>query len=361
MQKTIPSLNGLRAISIMMVIAYHYYQNKYFPDTKLVRYVGMFLFNGTLAVNIFFIISGFLITTLLINEENEYGSISLKNFYARRIIRIFPAYYFLLFVYFILNLIGYLHITTTGWLSILFFAKQFHYDSHETSHLWSLSVEEIFYLAWPLLFMQVGERKTIIILCLISMVTIIRIYKFNFPLPPLIDTIFTRGDALLIGCLFAIKYAKISSLITKYRMYLSLTIPLLIIFILFYNYLYKVLLNPEHTNFAFLLTATTYSLFGSEGMFTNLLLGIIIVFSINNRGTWFKLLNLPIMNHIGKLSYSLYLWQQLFTSERPLIHNLPLVLSIFIIYVLALSSYNLIERPFFKIKKYFVSRVPMIN
>jgi peptidoglycan/LPS O-acetylase OafA/YrhL len=354
MQKMIPSLNGLRAISIMMVIAYHYYQNKYFPDTKLIRYVGMFFFNGTLAVNIFFVISGFLITTLLKNEESEHNSVSLSNFYARRIIRIFPAYYFLLFIYFILNLIGYIHITTTGWLSILFFAKQFHYDLHETSHLWSLSVEEVFYLAWPLLFMKAGEKKVITTLCLISMVVIIRVCKFNFPLPPLIDTVFTRGDALLIGCLFAIKYDKISELINTYRKYVILIVPLLVTSILFYNYLYKVLLNPDHTYFSFLLTSVVYSFFGAEGLFTNLILGIIIIFSINEKGLWFKLLNLPVMNHIGKLSYSIYLWQQLFTSERPLMHSLPLVMSVLIIYLLGCSSYYLVERPFFKLKKYFV-------
>jgi len=95
----IPSLNGLRAISILMVVASHLYRHNFLPDNVLVRSIRLWFFNGALGVNVFFIISGFLITGLLIGEKENYGKISLKKFYLRRTIRIFPAYYFLLIVY----------------------------------------------------------------------------------------------------------------------------------------------------------------------------------------------------------------------------------------------------------------------
>ena len=82
--KQIPSLNGLRAISIAIVIIFH----AGFRNLGYANFPG-----GQLGVNIFFIISGFLITLLLIEEEKVSKKISLKKFYLRRIFRIFPAYY----------------------------------------------------------------------------------------------------------------------------------------------------------------------------------------------------------------------------------------------------------------------------
>ena len=79
------------------------------------------LADGNFGVNVFFVISGFLITTLLIAEENKTGAISLKNFYLRRIFRIFPAYYFVLLVYFILQSLSIMSFTSQSWLSSIFY------------------------------------------------------------------------------------------------------------------------------------------------------------------------------------------------------------------------------------------------
>jgi len=98
----LPSISGLRAISILMVIIVHatiHGNFKIFKISKIAFTLKTILGNGNLGVNIFFVISGFLITYLLIEEEKTQGKISLRSFYLRRILRIFPAYYFLLLFY----------------------------------------------------------------------------------------------------------------------------------------------------------------------------------------------------------------------------------------------------------------------
>ena len=102
-----PSIDGLRAISIIMVILNHLLSN--FKEVSnilfsniILKSIFRILSDGQLGVNIFFLISGFLITSILLNEELN-SEISIRNFYIRRTLRIFPAYYFLLLVYFILQ------------------------------------------------------------------------------------------------------------------------------------------------------------------------------------------------------------------------------------------------------------------
>jgi len=97
--KKIPSLNGLRALSILIVIFYHLLINKkiLFSNT-LISKIIFSIIDGQFGVNIFFVISGFLITSLM-QRENQTNNFSLKFFYLRRGLRIFPAYYFYLFIY----------------------------------------------------------------------------------------------------------------------------------------------------------------------------------------------------------------------------------------------------------------------
>src|SRR4051812_24348426 len=150
MRTYFPSLNGLRAISVLLVIAYHlkiYFL--YSQGIDLGENLSFFA-DGNLGVNVFFIISGFLITSLLLEEERMNSTISLKNFYIRRTIRIFPAYYFMLAVYFILQLCQVIHIGPSSWFTAVTYTKYFNADQDTvTAHAWSLSVEEHFYLLWP--------------------------------------------------------------------------------------------------------------------------------------------------------------------------------------------------------------------
>jgi peptidoglycan/LPS O-acetylase OafA/YrhL len=142
-----PGLDGIRALAVCAVVWHHTHGGiKYLPMTT----------NGFLGVDVFFVLSGFLITTLLIRERAKIGKISLKNFYVRRSLRIFPLYYLILFilaVYFIViggsssqralfNAELPFHLTyTSNWV-----------EAHSIMAItWSLSTEEQFYLCWPLL------------------------------------------------------------------------------------------------------------------------------------------------------------------------------------------------------------------
>ena len=156
----IPGISGLRALSIIMVLMSHW---GYFHPKGIFFIIN----NGAFGVNVFFVISGFLITTLLMKEEVDSGKISLRNFYIRRTLRIFPAFYFLLLFYFVLQLFHVITISVPSWITSLTYTKYFpikNGNDNYTFHFWSLSIEEHFYLIWPFLFSYLpGARKKLLI------------------------------------------------------------------------------------------------------------------------------------------------------------------------------------------------------
>lgn len=148
----IPSLDGLRALSIFLVVSLHSLQR--YSENHHVGIGWYGLFNGASGVFIFFEISGFLITTLLLQEHQKRGSVSLRGFYLRRAFRILPPLYFYIGFIVLLGVFGRLALNRSDIVSSLFF---FHnYATHSTmwslEHLWSISVEEQFYLVWPFIF-----------------------------------------------------------------------------------------------------------------------------------------------------------------------------------------------------------------
>jgi peptidoglycan/LPS O-acetylase OafA/YrhL len=147
-------LDGLRALSVLLVLAYHVNAHKFA------------WLSGELGVAIFFVISGFLITTLALREEEEYGSVSLKAFYVRRACRIFPLYYLVLAIYIVLEVgLNWSDGRTLMVKSLpyyLFYANDFspylfHIGTPFTLS-WTLAVEEKFYFVWPLLAFVILRR-----------------------------------------------------------------------------------------------------------------------------------------------------------------------------------------------------------
>jgi peptidoglycan/LPS O-acetylase OafA/YrhL len=145
--KRLDSIDGLRGISIILVLFDHYI---HFSGNNFLGPNISFFINSKNGVDLFFIISGFLITNILVKEHQKRGRISLFPFYLKRIIRIFPAFYFLIFIYFILSKLAIVNLTLSTWISSLLFLRQFFGSGWETSHFWSLSVENLFYLIFPL-------------------------------------------------------------------------------------------------------------------------------------------------------------------------------------------------------------------
>jgi peptidoglycan/LPS O-acetylase OafA/YrhL len=152
----IPSLDGIRAVAVALVLACHYGNDFGISD----------FFNvGDLGVRIFFVISGFLITSLLLKELKQAGSIDLKRFYFRRTLRIFPPFYFYLGAMLALSALGLCNLTFRGALPAFTYTSNYwtewNLSGFVTSHSWSLATEEQFYLIWPFVLWDSGANPRV--------------------------------------------------------------------------------------------------------------------------------------------------------------------------------------------------------
>lgn len=146
-------IDGLRGLAILLVLYHHIFVSMGIPLSRL------FPFDGLFGVGIFFVISGYLITTLLLNERAAVGRISLWRFYGRRSVRIFPAFYFFIVVMMVARSQGWVEFDQKGLLaSIFYFRNVGSYSDSVLQHTWSLAVEEQFYLFWPFCLVFVPER-----------------------------------------------------------------------------------------------------------------------------------------------------------------------------------------------------------
>ena len=210
----IPSLDGLRALSIFLVVSLHTVQR-----FSMNHHVGLgwyVLFNGLYGVEIFFVISGFLITSLLLQEQRKHGSISLRGFYLRRAFRILPPLYFYIGVVLALAIAGRIALNWNDIFSSLFFFHNISQTSNMWSleHLWSISVEEQFYLLWPVvLFLSIrrrgyeGRSKAAVFPIIILLISPLARVVFGQMKNPLMHTIGVKilnFDFLMFGCLIAL-------------------------------------------------------------------------------------------------------------------------------------------------------------
>src|ERR1044072_1415372 len=208
-----PWLDGLRGIAITAVFIHHLQHFIYQGD----RLFGwLFLPFGSLGVDIFFVLSGFLITTLLLEEHASTNTINLKKFYIRRALRLLPALFVLLAftALFALLFLPFSEATTTARLSIIAifygtnWALAFGERSDLLGHLWSLAVEEQFYVIWPLALMLVlrfGLARRRLVLLIVSLIVLVCLYRCLL-VSPEVDPLRiyfgsdTRADSLLAGC-----------------------------------------------------------------------------------------------------------------------------------------------------------------
>jgi len=350
-----PSINGLRALSIIMVLYHHLEIHQIlvadFSKINWIIPVVHFFQDGQLGVNIFFCISGFLITSLLLQEEERTHTISLKNFFIRRTLRIFPAYFFLLGVYALLQIFGYIHIAPDSWLTSITYTKYFNWNADWlTAHAWSLSVEEHFYLLWPLIFISGDRPRKIIAILLFCLPALMRV-SIGLDTFELFNdlTLFARIDAIAIGCIFALYKDQIYKICNPYWsviFYISAGLLFMtsVLGHFLSNHQYNVFLVPINPTI---------------GMFANFLIAIIMMYSIfYTEGIWFKILNLRVINYIGILSYSIYLWQQIFMNKSAYWYN-QFPANIVCIMIAAMISYYMIEKPFLKLKSKFITQISL--
>jgi peptidoglycan/LPS O-acetylase OafA/YrhL len=222
----ISALDGLRGIAILAVLVHHYYQ-AFLPgtdnwlDRNSLRIAGI----GWAGVDLFFVLSGFLITGILLDARAGGGSY-FKAFYARRFLRIFPAYYLFLFVlFFVLPNVGSLrdradlHAIVNDQIWFWTYTNNINssihlnvqYGAFVNGHLWSLAVEEQFYLFWPLVVLLAGRRGLApVCLVLIAFAFLTRVAIREQWLPVFNNNIAAyamtpaRLDSLAIGALVAL-------------------------------------------------------------------------------------------------------------------------------------------------------------
>jgi len=204
--RRIPSVDGLRAISIGLVLFGHLAGTSNFFPRSTFAPLGDF---GNLGVRVFFVISGFLITFLMLDEIEATGTVSLKLFYLRRTLRIFPASYAYILFVLIASMLGLATLSPGDLFHGLTYTMN--YDKHASwlvGHLWSLSVEEQFYLLWPVVIALFGIRHATLIassalwiapLCRLAIQIFLPAsrYAIRWWFPTIMDPIAT-------GCLLAI-------------------------------------------------------------------------------------------------------------------------------------------------------------
>lgn len=210
----LPCLDGWRALAIALVLIQHSYPQPGWPIALSWWPLSTI---GGVGVRFFFVISGFLITWLMLNEQSRTGKVSLKMFYVRRCLRILPVYFMFLATVGLFQSIGGYHVSINHWLKCLTFTVNYGGAHSPVGHLWSLGVEEQFYLLWPPLAVWAGvrNRKRLTSMLLIPIVVCpllrwygglldhssplreIALYKHAFP---------TIADGLSIGCLGGIAW-----------------------------------------------------------------------------------------------------------------------------------------------------------
>ncbi|MBS1800261.1 MAG: acyltransferase [Acidobacteria bacterium] len=326
-KRSIPSLDGLRAIAVLLVIFAHVGFVEKVESFAAKSHLGIAstilkIDAGDLGVSLFFVISGYLITTLLLKERLETGRIDLKRFYLRRCFRIFPPFYFYLFVITILWINHRVPLNWGGLISAATYTSNYYpYSlSHPESqgwlvgHTWSLSLEEQFYLFWPVSLHFLGKDKSIKVgIALLLVVPVSRLIMLNsYPGLAFDGQVFrmfhTRIDTIIAGSVLALIWA-----IPRWRSLLVALTTSKISGLAALLVLVAVLrLNMQSSYFQALVGISL------EGI----LLAYIMLYSIANPNTLIgKLLNNRVVCHFGIISYGLYLWQQLYVGPSFLFHG----------------------------------------
>ncbi len=328
----IPCLDGLRAIAIGAVLLAHATGTRGLPVFPGFQWLGNI---GDLGVRVFFVISGFLITHLLLAEMQETGGIGLRTFYIRRAFRIFPAFYvFIAFVTIfwtlrILNLKP-SHLVYAATYTINYIPKK----SWNVGHLWSLAVEEQFYLLWPALLAVAGlKRSKSAAIAAVAVAPILRVciwyllpekeYLINRSFPTVMDSIAT-------GCLLACFRQQLWNNPIYRRLLESQAIIAVPIIVMVANYL------SSHTRPDIVLGQTVRN-FG---------VAICIDWSVRNwESRMGRILNSKALVFLGTLSYSLYLWQQVFLNSSSSAIFCAFPLNLVLAFLFASLSFYIIERP----------------
>jgi peptidoglycan/LPS O-acetylase OafA/YrhL len=333
--RNIPSLDGLRGVSILLVMLGHAHGTRGFPSWIPYSVTD----HAALGVQIFFVISGYLITTLILDEERKTGTISLKLFYARRTIRIFPPFYLFLLVLTLgawagmLQLPKYNLLFAAAYLMNLVPAGSW---TWVTGHLWSLSAEEQFYLMWPATLKFAGKNRALALAAIVAVgspLVALALYQVNHDLS--IRFLGVLSDSIACGCVLAgimpwLRRQKLfwTALSARAGGLVILMIPLID--------------HRNHPRIHLLVIDTA--------------LNLCICYCIARYTEFPKTMGGRFLNNgalvsIGRISYSTYLWQQLFLNPKgtALLQTFPV--NVVATFGCAAISYAIVEKPLAGLRK----------
>ena len=349
-RRYITGLDGIRAIAVIMVLAYH---------LKLALFKS-----GFLGVTVFFVLSGYLITGILISEVEEEGTIDLKNFWLRRIRRLVPAVMSMAVVIIFVSAVVNRIIFTKGCKDFLasvlgfnnwwqIFNKVSYFEAAGVpspfTHCWSLAIETQFYLIYPLILLGIyklaksrGEGRAkrgllfagvTLLLALISVILMIVLFDPQQDASRVYYGTDTRAFSLLFGALLAILW--------DYRMVprrLSASVNMVLGSVSFAVLLVMTIAINGSSNFWY-----------RGGQFIGTILTVLVIYTVSGRKTWLiRFLSNPVLKWIGDRSYSIYLWHYpiiLLISKGIKASWWITLIEIVLSVVLAELSYRFIETP----------------
>jgi peptidoglycan/LPS O-acetylase OafA/YrhL len=371
-----PSLNGLRFIAAFAVVIHHLEQTKlFFGLPSLFNEWHFVKIVGELGVTLFFTLSGFLITYLLLAEKERFNTIDIKKFYIRRVLRIWPLYYLIILLgLFVLPYIGLFEIPkytegvhdAFGWKVFFYMILFPNVVSNAYAYMpyiaqtWSIGVEEQFYLLWAPIFKFSQNYLKVFLTIIICLLLITNILYFFADHSKDISTA-GAGTKLVTYC---------------YRFFSTFRITCMAIGSIGAYYLYCLdmkILRPLFSPYTQLITyiiVIEMLLFGLEIPFINhevyALLFIIIILNLAANPESYVNLENKMMDYLGKISYSIYMWHpiaivvclKIATTYNPKLdgifsNGLYYCLTFALTILLSILSYEYFEMRFLKLKQVF--------
>jgi peptidoglycan/LPS O-acetylase OafA/YrhL len=332
------TLDGWRALAIVSVILYH--DRLYNLGAVSTTWFHQ---HGQSGVDLFFAISGLLICWRLMEEEQRFGSISLKGFYIRRAFRILPPAFLCLAVIGALGIAGVFLISVREWLGAALFFRNYmkllgpaQPDVFYTGHFWSLSVEEHFYFLLPALLIWTRRRNRLLVLGVV--VLLVEAHRMQVmwsrPWSEIQFHTDVRLDALMIPAILAIvvQKAAVREAFRRWLRWWPVLVPAILAVITFGRDAFW------------------------ETVAVVVMMPLLILGSVLNPENWLGVaLEWAPLRFVGRISYSLYLWQQLFFDGHYAFGRYPLgilettPLRFVMTFACAVGSYYLLERPMIKL------------
>lgn len=343
----VPCLDGLRGVAILMVLGRHAMGDGFWaPD-----WVCWLLRRGYVGVDLFFVISGFLITLLLLRESDRTGAISLRGFYARRALRILPA--MLAYLAFVagMQVAGVADLDAIDWAMALTQTSNFHgpfgQGARPVEHLWSLSVEQHFYLLWPPALVAFGVRRAgpiLVAVVLASPAIRMALWHVTEHRADLARVTPARLDAIAIGCLVAVvcRNARAQPLLG----WLGDHCPWVIAACLAGVTLADGVLGHSGK----------YQILFAQPVLSAALAVTLVACVYGSGGRVGRLLDAGPLAGVGVISYSLYLWQQPFLASGTPWAGSGWPLSMGLTFLAACVSYWCVEKPFLALKDCWAAR-----